>query len=57
MYKYFFANLTEYREIFKRKSQKNVWHQTKTVDRNPLFNTPFVFNEVSLQILGNVCRF
>ena len=27
------------------------------MDKNPLFNTPFVFNEIGLKMLGNVSRF
>ena len=42
---------------FKRKSQRNVWRYTKRVDRNPLFYTPFVFNEIDLKMQGNVFRF
>ena len=56
-YKYFLAKLTECREIFDRKSQINVQRYTKSVDRNPFFNTPFVFNEIGLKMLGNVSRF
>ena len=57
IYKYFLAKLTEYREIFDRKSQINVWCCTKSVDKNPLFNTLFFFNEIGLKMLGNVSRF
>ena len=43
--------------MFDRKSQINVLRYTKSVDRNQLFNTPFVFNEIGLKILSNVSRF
>ena len=45
---YFREKFTKYRKMFERKCQINVWYYTKSEDRNPIFNTPFVFNEIGL---------